>query len=89
MALNYENSKVVNFTALRIMILEVSPPVRDHSTRKNKRKQFGVVVSEPETKGYKVVFKKRRHMHNFESVTYGYESSIYLFFYLFFRNKYK
>ena len=29
--LNYENSKVVNFTTLRDMILENSPPVKDQA----------------------------------------------------------
>jgi len=30
------------------------------------------VVSEPETKEYKFVFRKRRLMHNFDSLPYGY-----------------
>ena len=63
--LNYENSKVVNFTTLRDMILENYP-------RKMTWKHGGVVVSEPETKEYKVVFKKRRLMDNFDSLPYGY-----------------
>ena len=33
-----------------------------HNPRKIKRKHGGIVVSEPEKKEYKVVFKKRRHM---------------------------
>ena len=69
--LNYENSKVVNFTTLK-MILENTAPVHAHNP-KIKRKQGGVVVSEPETKEYKVVFKKRRLMDNFDSLPYGYE----------------
>ena len=56
-ALNYENSRVVNFTTLRDMILENAPPVHVHNPRKIKRKHGGVVVSEPETKEYKVVFE--------------------------------
>jgi len=48
--LNYENSKVVNFTALRNMILENAAPVHVHNPKKIKMKQGGVVVSEPETK---------------------------------------
>ena len=63
--LNYENSKVVNFTTLRDMTLQNAPPVHVHNPRKIKRKHGGVVVSEPETKQYKVVFKKRRLMDNF------------------------
>jgi len=31
-----------------------------------------MVVSEPETKEYKVVFKKRRLMDKFDSLPYGY-----------------
>ena len=44
-----------------------------HNPRKNKRKQVGVVVSEPETKEYKFVFKKCRLMDNFDSVPYGHQ----------------
>ena len=47
---NYENSKVVNFTALKNMILENAAPVHVHNPKKMKRKQGGVIVSEPETK---------------------------------------
>jgi hypothetical protein len=64
--LNYENSKVVNFTSLRNLIFEVAPPVLVHNTKKIKTKHGGLFVSEPETKEYKVVFKKRRLMDNFE-----------------------
>jgi len=69
--LNYENSKVVNFTALRDMILEDAPPVHVHNP-KIKRKHGDIVVSEPETKEYKVVFKKRRLMDSSDSLPYGY-----------------
>ena len=41
-------------------------PVRVHNPKKIRRKQGGV-VSEPQTKEYKVVFKKRRIMDNFDS----------------------
>jgi len=70
--LNYENSKVVNFTSLRDMILEDAPPVHVHVSKKIKMKHGGIVVSEPETKEYKVVFKKRRFMDNFDSLPYRY-----------------
>jgi len=70
--LNYQNSKVVKFTSLRNMILEDAPPVHVHNAKKIKRKHGGVVVSEPETKEYKVVFKKRRLMDNFDSLPYGF-----------------
>ena len=70
--LNYENSKVVNFTTLRDMILKDTTPVHVYNPKKIKRKHGGVVVSEPETKEYKVVFKKRRLMDNFDSLPYGY-----------------
>ena len=35
---NYENSKVVNFTVLRYMILESAAPVHVHNPKKIKRK---------------------------------------------------
>jgi hypothetical protein len=70
--LNYENFKVVNFTALRRMILEEATPLHVHNPKKIKRKHGGVVVSEAETKEYKVVFKKRRLMDNHDSLPYGY-----------------
>ena len=37
-----------------------------------KRKHGGVVVSEPETKDYKFVFKKRRLIANCDFIPYGY-----------------
>jgi hypothetical protein len=69
--LNYENSKVINFTSLRQMILKDDTPLHVHNPKKIKRKHGGVVVSEPETKDYKVVFKKRRLTKNFDSFPYG------------------
>ena len=42
--LHYENSKVVNFTTLRDMILENAAPVHVHNPKKMKRKEGGVVV---------------------------------------------
>jgi len=70
--LNYENSKVVDFTSLKNMILEDAPPVHVHNAKRIKRKHGGIVVSEQETKEYKVVFKKRRLIDNFNSLPYGY-----------------
>jgi len=46
--LNYENSKVVNFTCLRNMILEDDTPLHAHNPRNIKWRHGGVVVSEPE-----------------------------------------
>ena len=57
--LNYDNSKVVNFTSLRNMILEDNSPLYVHNPRKIKRKHGGVVVSEPDGKESKS-FKSRR-----------------------------
>jgi hypothetical protein len=71
-SLKYENSKVVNFTSLRNLILEGLPPVHIHNAKKIKRKHCRLVESEPETKEYKVVFKKRRLMDKFDSLPYGY-----------------
>ena len=83
--LNYNNSKVVNFTSLRNMILEGDTPLHVHNPKKIKRKHCGVVVSEQETKEYKVVFKKRRLMHNFDSLPYGHNWVFYLCRILFIR----
>jgi hypothetical protein len=71
--LNYKNSKVVNFDTLNQMILQNAPPIHVHNPRNIKRKQGGVVVSEPESKEHKVVYKKRRLMDNLNSLPYGYE----------------
>ena len=71
--MNYDNSRVVNFTSLRNMILEDNSPLYVHNPRKIKRKHGGVVVSEPERKDYKVVFKKRRLLNDFDSFLYGYD----------------
>ena len=49
------------------MILEDAPPVHVHKAKKIKRKHGGIVASELETKDYKVIFKKRRLMDNFDS----------------------
>ena len=43
--LKYENSKVVNSTALRDMILEGAPPVNVHNPKTIKGKHGGIVVS--------------------------------------------
>jgi hypothetical protein len=55
------------------MILEDSTTLRVHNPKKIKRKHGGVVVSETESKEYKVVFKKRRLMDDFNSFPYGYK----------------
>ena len=70
--MNYENSKVVNYTSLRDMILEDGPPVHVHNPKKIERKHGGIVVSEPETKEY-----------NFYSLPYGYYLFIYLFIFIY------
>ena len=36
-------------------------------------RNHGGVVSEPQTKEYNVVFKKRRVMDNFDSLPYGFD----------------
>ena len=48
--LNYENSKEVNITTLRDMILKDTTPVHVYNPKKIKMKHGGVVVSEPEKK---------------------------------------
>ena len=54
------------------MILEEALPVHYYNPKKMKKKHGGIVMSEPETKEYKVVFKKRRFMDNFDSLPYRY-----------------
>jgi hypothetical protein len=71
--LNYEKSNVINFTSFRNMILEDNTPLHVNNPKTIKRKLCGVVVSEPEMKEYKVVFKKRRLTNNFDSFPYGYQ----------------
>ena len=70
--MNYETSKVLNFTALKNMTLEYAPPVRIHNPLKMKRKDGGIVVSETVTKECNVVFEKRRFMNSFDFVSCGY-----------------
>ena len=72
-SLNYENSKVLNFAALRDIILENTPTVHVHNARKITRKHGGVLVSEQETKEYKIVFKKRQLVDNCDSIPYRYK----------------
>jgi len=47
--------------------------VHVHFPKKIKRKHVGVVVSEPETKEFKFVFKKRRLIDNIDSLSYGHD----------------
>jgi hypothetical protein len=54
------------------MILENSEPGHVHNPKKIKRKHGCVVVTEAESKEYKVVFKERRVIGDFDSVPYGY-----------------
>jgi len=70
--LNYDNSKVLNFTTLGDKILENAPPVHVHNPRKIKRKHDRVALSELETKEIKFDFKTGRLMDNFDSLPYGY-----------------
>jgi hypothetical protein len=65
------------------MILEDATALHVHNPKKIKRKHGGVVVSEAETKEYKVFFKKRRLMDKHDSLPYGQYSVYYLFIYLF------
>ena len=48
--MNYEKTEVVNYTALGNMNLEDDPAVLVPNTRNIKRKQFSILVSDPETK---------------------------------------
>jgi hypothetical protein len=50
------------------MITENSDPVHVHTPKEIKRKHGCVVVSASERKEYRVVFKKRRLIDNFDSI---------------------
>jgi len=50
------------------MILEDAQPVHVHNPKNNKREHGNIVVSKPETKEYKVFFKKRLLMDNYDSL---------------------
>jgi len=69
--LNYENSKVVNFTSSGIVTLEDDTPLHIHNPRKIKRKHGGLVVSEPEKKQCNF-FQKCWLMDDFNLFPYGY-----------------
>jgi hypothetical protein len=64
--LNYDSSKVVYFATLKSIILENSEPAPLHNPKKIRRKHECIVVTEPESKEYKVVFKKRRLIGDFD-----------------------
>ena len=53
------------------MILEDNSPLYVHNPRKIKRKHGGLVVSVPERKEYKVVFKKSLLLNDFDSFHMG------------------
>jgi hypothetical protein len=69
----YENSNVINFTSHMHIILEDNMPLHVINPKKNKRKNGGVVVPEPESNEHKVVFKKHRLTNNFDTFPYGYQ----------------
>jgi hypothetical protein len=72
--LNDNTSKVVNFDSLRNMVKKGPTPVHVRNPKKIKRKRGCEVVSAPEAKEYKVVFKKRRLIDSFDSLPYGFQS---------------
>jgi hypothetical protein len=56
---------------LRKLILEDNTPLHVHNPKKIKRKHGGGVEFEPESKEYKVLFKKCRLMNDFNSFHYA------------------
>ena len=78
--MNYSASQLVNFESIRRMILKgvggETDTVTVHTERKIKRKRGNggrvQIVTEPEDKAYKVLFLKRRRLHNNTSVPFGY-----------------
>ena len=74
--LNYHASKLVNFEVIKAMIFEQGEPVVNlHTEHKIKRKRMAggtvAIVTEPESKRYRISFK-RRGMHDQSSVPLGY-----------------
>jgi hypothetical protein len=57
---------------LKTMIHENASPVHVYNPKKIKRKHGCVAVTEPESKEYQFVFKKRMLIENFDSLPYGY-----------------
>ena len=71
------------------MILEDDTPLHVNNPRKIRRKHGGVVVSEPDKKENKFVFKKRRLMEDVDSFPYGYNKLINLLYtYIFYFCRY-
>ena len=70
--LKLRNFKSCKFTTLSDMILKDTAPVHLHN---QKRSSENTVVSfiRNRNKGVQVFFKKRRLMHNFDSLPYGFE----------------
>ena len=78
--LNYSATQLVNFESIRRMILRgvggETNTVTVHTERKIKRKR-GIggrvqIVTETENKTYRVLFFKRRRLHNNTSVPFRY-----------------
>ena len=75
--MNYSASQLVNFESIKHMILRggVTETVTVHTARKIKRKRGNgrvQIVTEPEEKTYRVLFLKRRRIHDNTSVPFGY-----------------
>lgn len=75
-SLNFENSKKINFESIKNEILKETDSgerIKVFNPKAIKRKRVAVVVSEPETKTYNIVFNKRRRVDNYDSIPYGYK----------------
>ena len=75
--LNYSASQLVNFEAMKQLILQgtETDTVQVHTSRKIKRKRDDGrvrIVTEPEDKTYRVSFLKRRRLQDNTSVPFGY-----------------
>jgi hypothetical protein len=55
------------------MLEDSTPHLHEHNLKNFKRKHGGAVMSDPESKEYKTVSKKRRLLETYHSGLYGYK----------------
>ena len=77
--LNYNSSQLVNFDAIKFLVLK-SPAntltVTVHTSKKIKRKGWGArvfIITEPEDKIYRILFFRRRRRDENTPVQFGYK----------------
>jgi hypothetical protein len=72
--LNYRNSQIVNFEAMKELILEDGEPKYVENPRKIRRSRKFGIVSKPENKIYRAVYTKRKRVPNsYNTLPFGYK----------------